>query len=45
MAEVEFHYKGKKIIIECKKDQKMSEIFNLFISKSNINENEINFLL
>ena len=43
MAEVEFHYNENKTIIKCREDQKISEIFNLFISKSNINENEINF--
>ena len=43
MAQVEFQYKGISTIIQCKEDQKMIEIINIFISKSNINENEINY--
>ena len=43
MAQVEFQYEGINTIIECQEDQKISEIFNNFISKSDIKENEINF--
>ena len=42
MAQIEFHNKGNIITIHCKEDQEMEEIFNIFISKSNIKENEIN---
>jgi len=41
MAQVEFQYIGNNYIIQCQEDQKMIEICNNFISKSNINENEI----
>jgi hypothetical protein len=41
MAQVEFHYKGKITTIECQEDQKINDIFNKFISQSNINENSI----
>ena len=43
MAQIEFHNKENIITIECKVDQKMTEIFNIFISKTNIKENEINY--
>ena len=43
MAQVEFLYKGTTTTIECQVDQKIADIFNTFISKSNINENEINY--
>ena len=41
MAEVEFQYEGIKTVIQCTEDQKMSDICNLFISKSGKKENEI----
>ena len=41
MAQVEFQYNGINTIIQCQENQKMSEICNNFIIKSNINENEI----
>ena len=41
MAQVEFLYKGTTTTIECQVDQKIADIFNTFISKANINENEI----
>ena len=44
MAQVEFQYNGISTIIQCKEDQKMSEICNNFIMKSNINENNINYI-
>ena len=44
MAQVEFQYDGISTIIQCKEDQKMSEICNNFITKSNINENNINYI-
>ena len=43
MAQVEFLYKGTTTTIECQVDQKIDGIFNTFISKANINENEINY--
>ena len=43
MAEVEFQYNGTKTVIQCKEGQKIGEIFDRFISKSNINENDINY--
>ena len=44
MAQVEFQYDGISTIIQCKEDQKMSEICNNFITKTNINENNINYI-
>jgi len=44
MAQVEFQYDGISTIIQCKEDQNMSEICNNFITKSNINENNINYI-
>ena len=41
MAYVEFQYDGNKTTIQCQTDQKMFEICNNFLSKSNIKENEI----
>jgi len=43
MAEVEFQYNGINTIIQCKEDQKMIEICQNFITKSNIKENNINY--
>jgi len=44
MVEVEFQYNGINTIIQCKEDQKMIEICNNFITKSNIKEeNNINY--
>ena len=39
MAQVEFQYNGINTIIQCQEDQKMVEICNNFLTKSNINEN------
>ena len=44
MAQVEFQYNSISTIIQCNEDQKMSEICNNFISKSNLDENNINFV-
>ena len=44
MAQVEFQYDGISTIIQCNEDQNMSEICNNFITKSNINENNINYI-
>ena len=44
MAHVEFQYDGISTIIECNEEQKMHEICNNFITKSNINENNINYI-
>ena len=33
MSEVEFNYKGNITIIQCRKDEKMKDIFNKFLSK------------
>ena len=41
MALVEFHYNGENTIIQCQEDQKMLEICNNYLKKSNINESEI----
>jgi hypothetical protein len=44
MAQVEFQYNSINTIIQCKENEKMSEICNKFISKSNLNENNINYV-
>ena len=41
MAQVEFQYNGVMTIIKCHVNQKMGEICNNFINKTNINENKI----
>ena len=38
MAQDEFQYNGINTIIQCQEDQKMIEICNSFILKSNINQ-------
>ncbi len=43
MAQVEFQYNGINIVIQCNEEQKMNEICNNFITKSNIKEEEINY--
>ena len=43
MAQVEFLYNGIICLIQCQEAQKMEDICNIFISKSNINENNIYF--
>ena len=43
MTQAEFQYNGVSTIIQCQENQKMSEICNNFISKSHLNENEINY--
>ena len=44
MAQVEFQYNGITSIIQCTEDQKIVDIFNKFLIKSNINENEASFI-
>ena len=45
MYEVEFNYKGNKNIIQCRKDEKMKDIFNKFLYKiQNLDINKIFFL-
>ena len=44
MVQVEFQYNGLCTIIQCKEDEKLSEICNKFISKSHLNENNINYV-
>ena len=44
MAQVEFQYNGITSIIQCTEDQKMVDIFDKFMAKSNIHENEISFI-
>jgi len=45
MYEVEFNYKGNKTIIQCRKDEKMKDIFNKFLYKiQNLDINKIFFL-
>ena len=41
MAQVEFQYNGINTIIQCQENQKILDICNNFISKSNLNENEL----
>ena len=43
MAQVEFQYNGITTTTQCQEDQKISEIFNNFTNKSNINENQIDY--
>ena len=43
MAEVEFQYNGISTVIQCQEEQKMADICNIFIKKSNIDENNINY--
>ena len=43
MAQVEFHYNGTSTIIQCQEEQNFNEICQNFITKSNLNENEINY--
>ena len=44
MAEINFIYEQKTIIIQCNKDQKMEEICSNLSSKININRNSLLFL-
>ena len=44
MAQVEFQCNGISTIIQCTEDQKMYEICNSFIIKSNLNENNLNYV-
>ena len=44
MAQVEFQYNGIIDIIQCNKDQKMEEICNNFLSKLNLNTNDIKYI-
>ena len=44
MAEVIFEYKGNKTIIQCLKEDKISDICLKFTSKIQININNINYL-
>ena len=45
MCEVEFNYKGNKTIIQCRKGEKMKDMFNKFLYKNkNLDINKIFFL-
>ena len=44
MDEIEFNYNGQKTIIQFNKEEQMKEIFNKFISKTQINKNSIYFI-
>ena len=44
MAEVEFFYNGGNIIIHCNKNDKMKEIFEKFINKTQTDRNKIYYL-
>ena len=44
MAQVEFQYNDISAIIQCNEEQKMEEICNNFISKLNLNENNLSFV-
>lgn len=43
MTQVEFLYNGNICLIQSQEDQKMIDICKIFISKSNLNENNIYF--
>ena len=44
MAQVNFNYKGEKTIIQCQKDEKMNDIFQRFLAKTNTDINSVYFL-
>ena len=44
MAKVEFNYRGNISAIQCQENQKMVEISNIFITKSNINKKDLFFV-
>ena len=44
MAEIIFHYEGKTIIIQCNKDQRISDIWNNLSNKINTNIDSLVFL-
>ena len=44
MAEIEFNYKGEKILIKSDIDEKMGNIFSNFVSKNNVNLKKVYFL-
>ena len=44
MSEIIFLYEGQNIIIQCKKNEKMKDIFNKFLIKTQINSNSVYFL-
>ena len=44
MAKVEFQFNGVNSIIQCNEEQSIYEICNTFISKSHLNENDVNFV-
>ena len=44
MASVDFYYEGSNITVHCHKNERMSQIFQRFITKSNINSNSVVYL-
>jgi len=44
MAQANFNFKGAKVIIQCKKDEKMEDIFKRFLKKANADINSVFFL-
>ena len=44
MAQVEFQYNSTNTIIQCKEEETMNEICNNFISKTHLDENNINYV-
>ena len=44
MSKVEFNYRGNISVIQCQENQKMVEICNIFITKSNINKKDLFFV-
>ena len=44
MAQVEFQYNSTNTIIQCKEEERMNEICNNFISKTHLDENNINYV-
>ena len=44
MASVDFYYEGSNITVHCDKSERMEQIFQKFINKTNANPNSIIFL-
>ena len=44
MSQINFNYKGEKIIIQCQKDEKMKDIIQRFLVKTNTDINSVYFL-
>ena len=44
MSKIEFCFEGKNIIIQCNKNDKMKQMIQQFLTKTNINPNSVIFL-